>query len=718
MAGTHPLLRAVLVPQRPAAASAVGHLPAEADPRLASYQQHAASVAPAQVVTALNVGFPVVMALVAATSALLQLAHGWRAGQVLHNSDGRTASRSHHGVDAAPVVVLWDIENCSVPAAATPWSVAAAVTGSLRSCGFTGPVWGLFAYGDFALMPPATRRQLQSTGWRLCDVPSGRKDAADRALQLDLLLFARECPAPAVVLLISGDRDFAPSMHRLRGLNYITLIAAPVATANVAKELTCSAARVFDWASLACGLVQFEEKARTESRAADQESSIQAVWQGAVASSPQHKKTRAAEVTAFVAAASEAIEAEDVEALERVVSTAKDSGLRVTREQEALEELKRKLRRRQQQVVQARARLHDALAQGNAMLAEAALMNARAQGVALFLQPEVEAASALVQATRAVRDDEEEGDDDEDEEEGGETTRRSSPRAPHRNGASPVSSTGVDDPLAVLSELDASPEWYRRLLAVGTQSCDHGMLQYALERASEDGLDTAPAVVLLGAVSRARSLAGALQKALLRRDMQSLAGLLGILPTGSTFHRLMPAEYAEAWAALHTMREQQQQRRQRVADGEDDVDDDRDELPRLATGRDADALRERIAAALEAEDGPALRAALLDGALRLRIPAQEADLRRLKSLVSARDCVVDLQRAAQVRSPVLLRNRILRAQRDYITRHPTRNFPKDGGQLLSTLTAALEEAKEAEILLLAEQADTQVVAEDTQALAR
>ena len=657
---------------------------------------------------AANAAFPVVMALVAATSALAQLSHGWRAGQQPRVKRMVGPSPSAQPTSSAPLLILWDLENCSVPAATTPWSVASSILGSLRSCGYTGPVKELAAYGDFSLMRPATRRQLQATGWRCIDVPSGRKDAADRALQLDLLMYAREVPPPACVLLISGDRDFAPSMHRLSQLNYTTLLAAPVATASVAKELTSSASRVFDWASLACGLVVFEEKARTESRAEDisNKNSGEAATSGGGGASRWTARSRAQDVSAFVAAASEAIEAEDVDALQEVVSAAQAAGLRVTREQEALTELRKKLKRRELHVTQARSRLHDALAQGNAMLCEAALLNARAQGVAQFLQPEVDAATAVVKASRGDDDDE----DDEDEED----DRRRQPRASGGRVASPGGDGGADDPLLVLSQLKspageaAYPEWYRTVLILGATACDLGMLQYAQERATEEGLDASPASLLLAAVSRARSLAGALQKAALVRDQSTLAGLLGMRSSSTIMlNHLMPGEHAEGMAALETLRQQA------LEAGEGSVSRsrrkaevwDRDELPPASA--DADALRERIAAAVDAEDGPALRAVLFEGALRLRIPAEEGDIRRLKVSMAARECISDLNRAAAcaVHCPQLLRSRIVRAQRDYITRYPTRSFPKTNGALLAALQAALDSAQAVEALLPPDIAD-------------
>ena len=75
------------------------------------------------------------------------------------------------------------------------------------------------AYGDFHLFPRRVRDGCHRTGVTLVDVPRGgcrRKEAADKALLADMLLFALEHPPPSCLLLISRDADFAPALHRLR----------------------------------------------------------------------------------------------------------------------------------------------------------------------------------------------------------------------------------------------------------------------------------------------------------------------------------------------------------------------------------------------------------------------------------------------------------------------------------------------------------------------
>jgi hypothetical protein len=61
---------------------------------------------------------------------------------------------------------------------------------------------------------------LQSTGITLVDVPSGKKDAADKALMSELFMYALQHPAPAAVVVITSDQDFAVALHRLSQAGY------------------------------------------------------------------------------------------------------------------------------------------------------------------------------------------------------------------------------------------------------------------------------------------------------------------------------------------------------------------------------------------------------------------------------------------------------------------------------------------------------------------
>ena len=364
---------------------------------------------------------------------------------------------------------------------------------SLRACGFVGPLQRFVAFGDMALLRPATRRQLSSTGVLLCDVPSGRKDAADRALLLDLAMWVRDTPPPATLLLITGDRDFAPAAHRMVQLGYTVLLAAPIATASVAPELLSAASRRFDWASLACGLVQFEERERARgavvrmglSAAAGSGEGGDAAVAAAAAEAQadaarRSAKARANQVASFVAAAAAAIEREDVAELARVVDAAQAAGLKTTREEALLADLRRKLKRRDASLVEVRARLERALADGDAALCESALLAARTAGVARApaLAPMLDAAARLVRASRRARRDAGraadggtpaapgEDDEDDDDDEGGDVDGDEPPAALDMT---PIEARAA---ASALAEHRGSSRRHQMLAAAGNDSDD------------------------------------------------------------------------------------------------------------------------------------------------------------------------------------------------------------------------------------------------------
>ncbi|KAI3451040.1 hypothetical protein Pfo_007705 [Paulownia fortunei] len=91
---------------------------------------------------------------------------------------------------------------------------------------------------------------LSSTGINLTHVPSGGKNSADRSLLVDLMYWVSQNPPPAHLFLISGDRDFAGILHRLRMNNYNILLASP----DSAPSVLCSAATImWQWNSLLKG---------------------------------------------------------------------------------------------------------------------------------------------------------------------------------------------------------------------------------------------------------------------------------------------------------------------------------------------------------------------------------------------------------------------------------------------------------------------------------
>lgn len=81
-------------------------------------------------------------------------------------------------------------------------------------------------------------------------INAGGKNSADRSLLADLMYWVSQNPPPAHLFLISGDRDFASILHRLRMNNYNILLASP----DNAPGVLCSAASImWPWHALLMG---------------------------------------------------------------------------------------------------------------------------------------------------------------------------------------------------------------------------------------------------------------------------------------------------------------------------------------------------------------------------------------------------------------------------------------------------------------------------------
>lgn len=78
----------------------------------------------------------------------------------------------------------------------------------------------------------------------------GGKNSADRSLLVDLMYWVSQNPPPAHLFLISGDRDFASILHRLRMNNYNVLLASPE---NAPGVLYSAASIMWHWNALIRG---------------------------------------------------------------------------------------------------------------------------------------------------------------------------------------------------------------------------------------------------------------------------------------------------------------------------------------------------------------------------------------------------------------------------------------------------------------------------------
>lgn len=160
--------------------------------------------------------------------------------------------QSRSGSDG-PIAILWDMENCPIPSDIRPEDVAGNIRMALRVHPIINGVVTMFsAYGDFNKFPRRLREGCQRTGVKLIDVPNGRKDAADKAILVDMFLFALDNPPPSYIMLISGDVDFSQALHILGQRGYTVILVIPSGV-GVSSALSNAGSFVWDWPSVVCG---------------------------------------------------------------------------------------------------------------------------------------------------------------------------------------------------------------------------------------------------------------------------------------------------------------------------------------------------------------------------------------------------------------------------------------------------------------------------------
>ncbi|TFK55455.1 DUF537-domain-containing protein [Heliocybe sulcata] len=146
------------------------------------------------------------------------------------------------------VSIFWDFENC------TPSSSldAVALTENIRHIANRfGKVTSFKAYIDLGLLstkvkPVTFRAQLQASGVLLIDTPHrNSKEVADKVIIVDMLAWAMETKAPATVILITGDSDFAYAVSVLRMRLYRVVLITP----RISSTIRISACLTFSWES-------------------------------------------------------------------------------------------------------------------------------------------------------------------------------------------------------------------------------------------------------------------------------------------------------------------------------------------------------------------------------------------------------------------------------------------------------------------------------------
>ncbi|KAF5324452.1 hypothetical protein D9611_004319 [Ephemerocybe angulata] len=144
--------------------------------------------------------------------------------------------------------IFWDYENCPAPAGGSGCQLVKRIRSLVQPF---GPIKLFKAYLSIAEQSQLTknsalRSELQASGVSLTDTPhNSRKDVADKMMIVDMLTHAMDNPAPATIVVISGDRDFAYAMAVLRLRQYDVVL---ITLSNAHISLTSQASTYYDWA--------------------------------------------------------------------------------------------------------------------------------------------------------------------------------------------------------------------------------------------------------------------------------------------------------------------------------------------------------------------------------------------------------------------------------------------------------------------------------------
>lgn len=160
------------------------------------------------------------------------------------------------------------IENCEPPSTIDSYTVASSIRQIAHKYGVV-KTFKAYAAVSEVISPRLSvlRSELTACGVSFVDCPhNGRKDVADKMMigaqgysfstivfelliagvlnAVDMMAYAMDTPAPATIILISGDRDFAYAVALLRLRKYRIVVVAPTAVHN---SLKLQASHFYDW---------------------------------------------------------------------------------------------------------------------------------------------------------------------------------------------------------------------------------------------------------------------------------------------------------------------------------------------------------------------------------------------------------------------------------------------------------------------------------------
>eukprot|EP00956_Cyclotella_meneghiniana_P015269 scaffold23218_cov22-Cyclotella_meneghiniana.AAC.1 len=123
-----------------------------------------------------------------------------------------------------PMIVLWDIENISIPTHASAALVVSQIKDAIAPY---GQVKQFRAYASVSLgnIPEEKRSELHLSGCNLVDSPHlGRKEVADKMIIVDAMEFAYTHLEGATLCFITGDVDYAYLLSKLDKSQWTTIV--------------------------------------------------------------------------------------------------------------------------------------------------------------------------------------------------------------------------------------------------------------------------------------------------------------------------------------------------------------------------------------------------------------------------------------------------------------------------------------------------------------
>lgn len=149
--------------------------------------------------------------------------------------------------------IFWDIENCPIPDGKSGSSVAMVIREFIANCRpDCGYAYEFCCACDTKKMPIKISEGLNRNGVDILQVNAVSKNAADEKLKEKIDKFVEKSEAGSVVVVITGDINFASTIRSARRKEFFVIL---INGENCSQDLKNHANEVFDY----LGLIQKAE---------------------------------------------------------------------------------------------------------------------------------------------------------------------------------------------------------------------------------------------------------------------------------------------------------------------------------------------------------------------------------------------------------------------------------------------------------------------------